>query len=277
MSKFGTLARAFSVGRKRRTPDFLILLPIHRPPHLLKFAMCSVFQQTEQDFELHLIGDGAPDETVQELKSLARQHKSVTAHVFAKGERYGEAYRDPIIRESRAKFVCQIADDDIWFPNHLAEIGSLLNGCDFGHTIQTDAAPGGRLLPHLGDITDPRIASRMIDEKFNLFGPTAAGYRTEAYLKLEDGWTAAPQDIWSDLHMWRKFLRHDAVRCASRFSFTNLRIAATRHEELSIDEREHINMDWWQRVSNPVVLDQLIQSLTKHSLLRSDNAWLEHI
>ncbi len=250
-------------------PTFLVLLPVLRPPHLLPFAVQSVLHQTRQDFELHIVCDGAPDETARAARDLARRHRRVAAHVFPKGERNGEAYRDPIIRESRARVVCQIADDDLWFPDHLAEIGRLLDGVGFGHTIQTEAAPGGVMRPRLGDISDPRTARRMIQERFNLFGPTASGYRREAYLKLPEGWTPAPPDVWSDLHMWRKFLRHEGIRCGTRFSFTNLHIAAPRHQGMTIEDREAINRAWWDRVANPDALDRIIQSLLRHALAGS--------
>ena len=261
-----------ATGDRRQAPTFLVLLPIHRSPDMLTYAVQSVLMQTEQDFELHIICDGAPEETVREAEALAKRHRAIAAHVFPKGERNGEAYRDPIIRTSRARFVCQIADDDIWFPNHLAEIGRLLATFGFGHTIQTEAGPGGKLHPLIGDIADPHVAARMLTERANLFGPTASGYRREAYLKLADGWTAAPADVWSDLHMWRKFLRHRDIRCGSRFSFTNLHVGASRHQAMTIEERAAINRVWWERVSDGATLDRIVQLLTKYAFLAPHNA-----
>ena len=266
MTELGMPTRDIFIKRGRPDPTFLILLPIHRPPDLLNFAIRSIFCQTEQDFEVHIICDGAPEETVNEATALAQAHKQIASHVFSKGERNGEIYRDPIIRSTQAKYICQISDDDIWFPNHLAEIGRLLQTCDFGHTIQVDALPNFKLYPHFGDISDPATASKMIHERFNIFGPTASGYHQQAYLKLEEGWNAAPPDIWTDLHMWRKFLRNDKITCGSRFSFTNLHIAATSHNHMSLQERKTINEKWWNCVSNPGKLDRLIQGLKKHSI-----------
>lgn len=269
------LARRFFVRTSRQDTKFLILLPIHRPPNLLKFAIASVLNQTEQDHQLHIISDGAPEETTQEVLAIARRERRVTSHIFAKGERYGETYRDPIIREARSKIICQISDDDVWFPNHLHEIEQLLGTFEFGNTIQTEAAPGRRLRPLLGDISDPETASKMITQPFNIFGPTASGYRKDAYLKLENGWTPAPDSIWSDLHMWRKFLSHGDIRCGTRLSFTNLHIGAPHHTDMRIDQREAANRDWWQTVSDPAALDQLIQVLAKHSLLARSDGWTE--
>ena len=43
-------------------PTFTILLPVNRPPALLKYAVRSVQAQERQDFELFIICDGAPPE-----------------------------------------------------------------------------------------------------------------------------------------------------------------------------------------------------------------------
>lgn len=266
------IKRLFFLPSRRRT-KFLVLLPIHRPPALLKYAVASIMQQTEQDFQLHIIGDGAPDATTQELLALARNDRRITSHVCAKGERNGEAHRDPVIRDAEADFVCQIADDDMWFPNHLSEIEHLLSEFEFGHTLQVEAAPGARVRPLLGDISDPETASRMVEERFNIFGPTASGYRKTAYLKLEKGWSPAPTDIWTDLHMWRKFLSHGAIKCGTRFSFTHLHVSAPSHAEMTIDEREAINKDWSRIISNPAALDHLKQTLKRHALLNNAGTW----
>jgi glycosyltransferase involved in cell wall biosynthesis len=273
-AKFTTFVRKIFFINTKPDRKFLILLPIHRKPNLLKYALASVFNQYEKDFEIHIISDGSPEETTQTILNLVRRHRTITYHFFSKGYGNGEVYRDPIIRSSHADLVCQIADDDIWFPNHLQEIEKLLRDYDFGNTIQTEAAPVRRLMPLIADIADHQIASRMINERFNIFGPTASGYRKEAYLKLEEGWSPAPPNVWSDLHMWRKFLRHDAIRCGSRLSFTNLHIALPHHRDMTMEEREPINADWWEMVSKPASMNRLMQSLAQPTH-RSKDGWLE--
>jgi glycosyltransferase involved in cell wall biosynthesis len=238
-------------------PRFLVLLPITRRPHLLEFAVTSVLRQSEQDFELHIISDGAPRTTNLKITALAGLDKRITAHLFPKGERNGEYYRDSIIRNSNARYVCQIGDDDIWFPDHLAEIAKLLSECEFGHTIQTEAAPDFRLRPLLGDIADISISQRMLNERFNIFGPTACGYTKEAYLKIDKGWEAAPANIWSDLFMWRKFLAHPDIRCRTHCAFTNLHISAHHHKGLMLGQRRRINREWWNIVSSDAKLARL--------------------
>ena len=243
--------------RTSPVPRFLVLLPITRPPHLLEIAVETVLRQSEQDFELHIISDGTPEATRQKIVSLCRTDSRLTAHLLPKGRRNGEYYRDPIIRGSKALYVCQIADDDLWFPSHLAQIAELLALADFGHTLQTEAAPGFRLLPLLGDITDPEISQRMLLNPFNIFGPTACGYTREAYLRLDPGWEAAPEGVFSDLFMWRKFLARGDIRCRSRSVFTNLQPSAVHHRGSSLMERRAINRKWLEIISDGSKLARL--------------------
>jgi hypothetical protein len=226
-----------------------------------------------KDYEVHIISDGAPIETNREIELLSRQYPRLAVHRFPKGKRNGEYYRDPIIRESRAQYVCQIADDDIWFPDHLTQIGKLLEDFDFGNTIQTEAAPGFKLRPIIGDIADPATVQRMLSKAFNIFGPTACGYTREAYLRLESGWEAAPPEIWSDLFMWRKFLAHGGIKKRSRFAFTNLHIAVPYHGALSLRERHVENGKWFKIVSSDRKLDELKQCLFKHVASFPTDVW----
>lgn len=233
----------------RREPDFCILVPVHRPPDLLPFALQSVFAQTEQNFELHVICDGALPETEQVAMAFAKADRRVTVHIHPKGPRNGEIYRDPVIRETRARFICQIADDDLWFPNHLRKIGRLLLSCDFGNTLQVDAGPRGELAPFVCHLASPKIVARMLSEAFNFFGPTASGYRRAAYLALPEGWTPAPADVWPDLFMWRKFLRQPGLVPGTARVFTNLHIASPRHRGLTMAQRKSVNAEWWRHIS----------------------------
>jgi glycosyltransferase involved in cell wall biosynthesis len=176
-----------------------------------------VCAQSEQRFELFILCDGAPDETVAAARRLARQDRRINVRAFPKGERHGEAHRDTILREEcRGTMICQIADDDLWFPDHLEQMAELLADSDFGNLIQVHVEPDGRFTPLCDDLALPGTRERMLSEKYNFFGPTTCGYRRTAYDLLERGWSPAPEDIWTDLCMWRKFLDRDDIRAATR-------------------------------------------------------------
>jgi glycosyltransferase involved in cell wall biosynthesis len=218
-------------------PAFTILLPIVRSPELMGFAIQSVLAQTRADFELFVICDGAPPETIAAASAAAARDRRLRVFPFPKGERHGEEHRHTVLQQARGHMVCQIADDDVWFPDHLAEIALLLDGVEFGNTLATTVLSDDRLRVRLFDLDDRAVQARMLAEKWNFFGPTVAGYRLATYRQLPVGWSPAPPDIWTDLAMWRKFLSHPNIRVGTRFTVTGLHFPASLRTDWPLERR----------------------------------------
>ncbi|OCP10125.1 MULTISPECIES: glycosyltransferase [unclassified Ensifer] len=222
-------------------PFFTVLLPIHRSPELLPFAVESVLTQSNADFELFIVCDGAPDATVACAKELAERHRQIRVFAFEKGERHGEVHRDVALREARAPLVAQIGDDDLWFPDHLAVLGSLLETVDFGNLLQAELLPDGSIAVHIDDLADKATRQRMCSGPWNFFGPSVAGYRLSAYRSLPIGWSPAPPDLWTDLHMWRKFLQHESLTFGTSFSVQCLKLSAHHRQSIETADRAKEN------------------------------------
>ncbi|WP_346894525.1 glycosyltransferase family 2 protein [uncultured Roseibium sp.] len=218
-------------------PLFTIILAVHRPPLLLPFAIESALRQTVQDFELFIVCDGAPDETVKLAETYAAGDARITVYPFPKGQRHGEAHRDTALKDARSIYVAHLADDDIWLPNHLSELELLLKTCDFGNLLHADVHPDGRINVHTGSLGDTATRDRMIRERWNFFGPSSAGYRLDAYRALPVGWSPAPEDVWTDLHMWRKFLSRDGLTSDTRYSVQCIKLPDSIRQKMTLAER----------------------------------------
>jgi hypothetical protein len=255
-------------------PRFAILLPIIRAPAFLPFAIESVQAQTVSDFELHVICDGAPPETVACAQGYARRDPRVKVHAHPKGEREGEAYRHGALMESEARYVAHLGDDDLWFPDHLAEMETLLSTADFGNLLHVYVHPDGatELLP--GNLARPQTRRRMLTEKFNLFGPTCAGYRMDAYRRLPLGWAPAPADIRTDLHMWRKFLAVENLTFATRAAVTAIHFAMPDRLDVPLEQRQEESRARFARIRDPRRRDEIIQkawlSLIDHATTQGE-------
>lgn len=201
-------------------PAFSILLPVYRPPDLLPFAVESVLAQSRQDFELFIVCDGAPAETVAVAQAFAARDSRILVRAHPKGARHGEAWRHAALCAARGTFVCHLGDDDLWLPEHLEELAALLAEADFGHCLHVETHPDGRALPVMGNIAIARTREQLLREAVNLCGPTCAGYRLAAYRALPEGWAPGPAGVWSDLNMWRKFLRQPGLRFLTRYAVT---------------------------------------------------------
>ncbi len=218
-------------------PLFTIILAVNRPPLLLPFAIDSALRQTVQNFELFIVCAGAPEETVKLAETYSAGDDRIRVYPFPKGQRHGEAHRDTALKDARSTYVAHLADDDIWLPNHLSELELLLKTCDFGNLLHADVRPDGRVKVHFGSLGDPATRDRMLKEKWNFFGPSSAGYRLDAYRSLPVGWSPAPEDIWTDLHMWRKFLSRKGLTVDTRYSVQCIKLPDSIRQKMTLAER----------------------------------------
>jgi hypothetical protein len=193
-----------------------VLIPTHEHVAPLRHAVAGVQQQTLQDFELFIVGDGVSDASRALVSELAAADGRIRFFDFPKGPRKGEIHRHQALQHAQGRFVAYLGDDDIWLPNHLAVLGALLADADFGHTLQVGVDAGGDFVFLPADLENPAFRQRMLTELFNRFDFTFAGHTTEAYRRLPCGWRTTPPDFpWTDLYMWRQFLAEPWCRARS--------------------------------------------------------------
>ncbi len=250
-------------------PTFTILLPVHRPPSMLPYAIATVLSQTRQDFELLMICDGAPPETAACAQEFAARDPRIRALVHPKAEGRGEFLRDQALRSARGRYVCQISDDDLWFPNHLEEMAVLLGQAEFGNLLQIGILANGSKICSPGDLARKGVRRNMLKNGANFFGPTAAGYHLSTYFRLPQGWSPAPPGMASDLHMWCKFLSLPGIVCATRFSLTCLHPGTPLRTAMSEQERAEENRRLFEAVQDRAGREAILQEVMQHLVLRS--------
>ena len=215
---------------------------------MLPFAIRSVLAQQGAELELFIICDGAPDATVACAKTFAEQDPRIRVFAHDKGERHGEAYRHQALEYARGPFIAQIGDDDLWFPDHLITLARLLDLVDFGNLLQAEVSEHGAIHVHDGDLNAPRIRQRMLDEPFNFFGPSVAGYRLDAYRRLP---VPAPADVWTDLHMWRKFLSRQDLQFGTSFTICGVKLSAAQRQAMALTDRATELQVWARLLVDP--------------------------
>ncbi len=229
---------------------FTVILAVHRSPECLPFAVASVLAQQLHDFDLYIVCDGAPDETVEVANKLALEDERVHVRSHPKGLRHGELYRHQVLQETNSEYIAHIADDDLWMPHHLSELAKLLSDCDFGNLLHVFIDQGGVIKTYPYDLADASIQQKMLTKNFNFFGPTVAGYKRSLYENLPVGWSPAPKEIHADLYMWRKFLTVANVKVATRFVATSIILPTPLHGNKSLEERRQNIRSWWQRIQS---------------------------
>lgn len=196
-------------------PVATVLIPTHDHTECLGYSVASVLEQTVQDFELFIVGDGVSQQARDYIGALAAGDSRIRFFDFPKGERKGEHHRHAALMHASGHSVAYLGDDDIWMPHHLETLTALLRDADFGHTMHVGIGAQGEwgVLPC--DLSRPDMRERMIaDPPRNYFDFTFGGHSLAAYRRVE-GW-APPHDCpWSDLFMWRQFLRAPWCRAKS--------------------------------------------------------------
>ena len=97
--------------------DVLILCPTFDHAETLLASTASVRAQKFRDWDLVVIGDGAPERTAEIMAAIGLADRRIRYEQHPKSARFGEVYRDPVIRASRAEVVLQLGDDDLWAPD----------------------------------------------------------------------------------------------------------------------------------------------------------------
>lgn len=105
-------------------PRVSVILPTFRRASsgLLQRAVDSVLRQTFSEFELILIDDGSTDGTADYLIPIARQDRRVRYFRFARNSGLPGVAVNFGIAHSRAPVLAFMFDDDLWYPNALADL-----------------------------------------------------------------------------------------------------------------------------------------------------------
>ncbi|WP_459502340.1 glycosyltransferase family 2 protein [Bacillus sp. C1] len=229
-------------------PLFTILVPTFNHGRLLQYALNSILQQTYQEFEVFIICDGAVEEGRKIAWEYARKDRRFRVFDRPKGLRNGEAHRHEALQNAKGQFVCYLGDDDLWFPDHLEHMKQALAKADFVHSRYVAVICEDKLKTIQYSLEDDIIRKRMLKELFNIFGPTIAGHRLDTYHRLPEGWNPGPDDVWSDLNMWRKFLQLDNIIFYTIPIVTALILPSPFRTNMTLEERETETLFWTNQI-----------------------------
>jgi len=104
------------------SPFFSIVIPVYNRARELGEAIRSVLDQREQDFEIVVVDDGSSDDP----ESVVEGFNDPRILFLRQSNRGGGAARNAGIDLARGRFVTFLDSDDVYLPNHLANMRALL-------------------------------------------------------------------------------------------------------------------------------------------------------
>lgn len=247
-------------------PFATVVVPTYDHGPTASYAVESALAQTVEDLEVVVLGDGVPDDARPHIDALELLDSRVTVLHHPKSPRTGEPWRAQALEQARGEIVLYLADDDLWLPDHVATLASLLADADFVHALPALVQQDGGLVPLVCDLALDGFVERMLGGG-NWIPFSAAAHTLAAYRRLPAGWETTPDGIWTDLYMWQKFLRLPGVRLASSTRPTVLCFPSPKRLDRSSAERVAELDSWAKRVSDAreltLVVDQVQLELAR--------------
>lgn len=226
-----------------------VIVPTHDHGPTLRPSLGSVLAQTVEDIEVFVIGDGVPEVTREIVGALSRTDERVRFFDHPKGPRHGELYRHEALAQARGEIVCYLSDDDLWFPEHVETMKTLLDRHDFANSLPVHVTVEGVVASLVVDLGDPRFPERMLGG--TSFIPLSCGAHTlDAYRRLPEGWSTTPPGIYTDLFMWQKFLRQPGCRAQSGTLPTLLLFPSRGRRDSTSNERVEELERWASKVAD---------------------------
>ncbi|HWA18250.1 MAG TPA: glycosyltransferase [Devosia sp.] len=239
-------------------PRFTVLMPTHYRPDVIGFAIRSVLAQTDPDFELLVVGDGAIAGTAEIVFGFGDPR--IRWFDLPKGPAFGYANRNIALRESRGELMAYAADDDLMFPDHLERLGAAFADS----SVQWAYAPA--FWVSSDGIAGPDLTNLELADERDYFTRTtntivggSTVYRAEAFPSR----AAFPEHVQqaADWHMMKTLLAAHGPGAMRRLDEPTLMhfVAGrkTRRDSrfdllagyLDIADR----VDWWPRALHPAI------------------------
>lgn len=250
----------------RMAAPVTIIMPTHDHGELIHSSIRCALAQTFQDFELVIIGDGAPAITREIVMDYGSRDERIRYHEFEKGPRLGEAYRHGVLQEYRGRSVMYLADDDIWLPNHVAYMVELLEHADFAQAFRLTILQDGAVFIGNGHFSVPEHREELLNGR-NFVGLSAAAHTRDIYDRLPFGWRTTPSGIATDLYMWQQFLSMPECRAITGLRPTVIGLAQALRGDCSFAQRRD-ELLRWERFAQSESAEQQAAMMALDFLLR---------
>jgi glycosyltransferase involved in cell wall biosynthesis len=104
------------------TPKISIVIPLYNKANAIEETVLSVLDQTFSDFEIVIINDGSTDASLAVTEGI----EDSRINIYSTKNQGVSAARNYGITRAQADYIAFLDADDIWLPNHLEHLNTLL-------------------------------------------------------------------------------------------------------------------------------------------------------
>lgn len=156
------------------TPRTSIIMPVYNTASTVIAAIKSVLAQTDPDFELLVMIDGSPDNSVQLIAEYLQQNPDERVRVFNNPKNQGlSAMRNQGLDEARGEWVTFPDSDDALYPTflerlhyHAERTGAQVVNCAH-NMVTTDGSTTQRLKGTPGTLTGQEAAFALLKDQLS--------------------------------------------------------------------------------------------------------------
>ena len=188
-------------------PRFSVLLPTHNRADVVGFAIRSVLEQTEIDFELLIVGDGCTDATPEVVRSF--DDARIVWLDLPKAAGFGYANRNVALRAARGELIAYAPHDDLLFRDHLEVLARQIDasGVDWIHSRALWVTPAGTIAPGFVNLAhDDEVEDFMV--RANGIPAGTVVHRRDCFERF--GYWPENIERSGDWEIWRQFFRGGA-------------------------------------------------------------------
>jgi len=239
-----------------------ILIPTHDHGPIIRHAIECALGQTVRDVEVFVVGDGAPDVTRSILRDFTARDPRVRFFDNPKGPRLGEVHRHAALGEARGRIVCYLADDDLYFEDHVATMLALLEDADFAGALGARITPGGTVYCAPVDMRNATHRNLM-KARLAGFGLSSGAHTLAFYRTLPFGWRTTPAGRPTDSYMWSQILGAPGCRATSSFHLTAVHLPSMFRRDMTVEERDVETARWAAEIRKPGARERLAEKLVE--------------
>lgn len=186
---------------------------------LLPYSVGSILNQTVEDIEIFIIGDGVFEETRKIIHELMDKDDRIKFFDHPKHKSRGEPYRHDALQQARGDIVCYLCDRDLMLDFHIESLlehyknyNLVVPQC-FSSQIDGSLTIGYfRFEGELND-NEKKFGSRpVVPGKARGFRLSTLTHSLDLYKKLTFGWRTTPSGYPTDHYMYEQLLENELCR-----------------------------------------------------------------